>query len=146
MNNKLNKKYWLAETSSAEEQQLKKEIDTLADEKEQNYFNTLHQFSELKLDETFEQNILAAIEEKSIIAKKRITWSTYKRTVASFLLLITAGSIYWSIQKQQRTMASEVAFEEAKSALLLISTQLNKGTSSTYTITKFSSTQQKLKK
>ena len=146
MNNKLNKKYWLAETSSVEERQLKKGAHNLSDEEERNYFNTLHQFSELKLDETFEQKILATIEEKPIIAEKRITWSTYKSMAASFLLLITAGSIYWSIQKQQRAIASEMAFEEAKSALLLMSAQLNKGTSSTYTITKFSTTQQKLKK
>jgi len=143
--NKLNKKYWLAETSSVEEQRLKKGANNLSEE-EQNYFNTLQQFSTLKLEDDFQEQILAAIEEKEIVAKKKITWSTYRNIAASLLILITAGSIYWSIQQQQKVIASKVAFEEAKSALLLMSTQLNKGTSSTYTITKFSSTQQKLKK
>ena len=87
-----------------------------------------------------------AIEEKEIAAKRKITWNAYRSIAASLLLLITAGSIYWSIQQQQKVMTSKVAFEEAKSVLLLMSTQLNKGTSSTYTIAKFSSTQQKLKK
>lgn len=146
MNNKLNNKYWLAETSLAEEQQLKKEANNLAGEEERNYFSTLHQFSELKLDDAFQQKILAAIEEESIVAEKKITWSNYRSIAASLFLLLTAGSIYWSIQQEQRVIASELAFEEAKSALLLMSSQLNKGTSSTYTIRKFSTTQQKLKK
>ena len=146
MNNKLVKKYWLAETSSAEEWQLKEEADTLSGERERNHFNTLHQFSKLKLDEAFQQEIIASIEEQSIIAEKKIKWSTYRNIAASLLLLIAAGSIYWSMQQQQKAIASELAFEEAKSALLLMSTQLNKGTSSTYTIRKFSTTQQKIKR
>ena len=145
MNKKLNKKYWLAETSSVEEAQLKKEGIELS-EQERNYFNTLQQFSELKLEDDFQEKILATIEEKEIVAKKKITWYTYRNIAASLLLFIAAGSIYWSIQQQQKVIASKVAFQEAKSALLLMSTQLNKGTSSTYTITKFSTTQQKLKK
>ena len=145
MNKKLNKKYWLAETSSVEEAQLKKEGIELS-ERERNYFNTLQQFSELKLEDDFQEKILATIEEKEIVAKKKITWYTYRNIAASLLLFIAAGSIYWSIQQQQKVIASKVAFEEVKSALLLMSTQLNKGTSSTYTITKFSTTQQKLKK
>ncbi len=150
-NKKIIDKYWQAESSLAEEQQLKKAAaDAMGSEKgkEGPYFDTLNSFSKLTVDASFEEELLKKISAQEKAKPRLFSYRTIRNIAASILLVTGAAYSVWVIQEQQqqKVIASELAFEEAKSALLLISSQLNKGTSSTYTIRKFSTTQQKLKK
>ena len=147
-NKKLLDKYWQAESSLAEEQQLREAANAMESEKESQYFNTLHSFSAVTLDASFEEELLKKIDLQEKAKPRLSSYMTIRNIAASVLLVIGAAYSVWFVQEQQQreAIASKVAFEEAKASLLLISSKLNKGTSSTtYTIRKFSSTQQKLK-
>lgn len=150
MNKKIVDKYWRAASSLAEEQQLKKaasEAMQSAKEKDTQYFDTLNSFSKLTLDASFEEELLKKISTSEKVRPRLTSYMAIRNIAASILLIMgTAYSVWFVQEQQQKNLASELAFEEAKSALLLMSSQLNKGTSSTYTIRKFSTTQQKLKK
>ena len=150
-NKKIGNKYWQAESSLEEEQQLK---EAAAEDmqskkgKEIQYFETLHSFSKLTLDASFEGELLKKINASEKGKTRLSSYMMIRNIAASILLVMGTAYSVWFVQEQQqqKDIASELAFEEAKSALLLMSTQLNKGTSSIYTIRKFSTTQQKLKK
>ncbi len=149
-NKKIVDKYWKAESSLAEEQQLKEAAANAIESekgKEGQYFNALKSFSELSLDASFEEELLKKISTQQKARPRLFSYMAIRNIAASILLVTGATySVLFVQNQQQKAIASELAFEEAKSALLLMSAQLNKGTSSTYTIRKFSTTQQKLKR
>ena len=150
-NKKIIEKYWQAESSLTEEQQLKEAAaDAMKPEggEEAQYFDTLNSFSKLTLDASFEEELLKKINAQEKVKQRLFSYMAIRNIAASILLVTGAAYSVWFIQdqQQQELMASQAAFEEAKASLLLISSQLNKGTSSTYTIRKFSTTPQKLKK
>lgn len=154
------KKYWKGTSEVEEEQKLKKHVHK--NEKlgiEDEYFNYLNQKKNAKLiDPDFDKNILQLINEKHDVKRAlyhKINW----QVAAAILLLFSAGVIFINRQVSFRDSISstnssveidtyedpQLAFEETKKALLLISSNLNKGNEYTAKLSKFSETQQNLK-
>ena len=143
-------KYWKAETNLEEEGRLKEDLSKQKGElspSELQYFKQIKQFSELELSSNFEQGILSAIDKKERLTIRQLFFRNATKIAASLLLIMVsmAGFSYWSAQEQAKELAAREAFETAKHSLLLISSKLNKGTSATYKLSKFTSTQQKIK-
>lgn len=145
-------RYWKAETSLEEEGRLK---ESLSKEKgdlspsEFQYFKNIKQFSELELSPDFEQRILLAIDKKESLTIRQLFFRHASKIAASLLLLVAsmAGFSYWTAQEQAKELATKEAFETAKQSLLLMSAKLNKGTTATtYKLSKFTTTQQKIKR
>jgi len=145
------KKYWNAETNLEEEGRLKegfsKQKEGLS-ESEYQYFKQVQQFSALELSADFEQQFLASIDKKEGATIRQLFFRNASTIAASLLLVMAsmASFSYWSAQEQAKEVAAREAFETAKQSLLLMSAKLNKGTSATYKLTKFTSTRQKIKR
>lgn len=143
------KKYWKGETSVVEEQLLKEQLPHLKkelSESEIRYFQKVDQFSTLKMKRPLQEEVF--IEETRTLAISVKRRYTLMKMAASFLIIVTSFGIYhnWTTQKQQESIVARMAFEEARQSLLLMSSKLNKGTSTTsYHFNKFSSAQQKIK-
>ena len=151
-NNKssLRDKYWKAESSLEEEKLLKERLAKLEDTlspKEVRYFKQIKQFSDLELEATFEQDLLAKMEQPKTTSIRRLLYLNASKIAASLLLVMACmtGFSYWSAQERAKNLAAQEAFETATQSLLLMSAKLNKGTTTTYQLTKFSATQQKIK-
>lgn len=148
----LAEKYWKADTTVADEQELKKHItssdDSTMDPQEVEYFKTLEQFSSIKLDDDFEDRFFAKIEnDKPSIPLFRRQWI---QIAASILLAVgIAGGMGFHTYKERqlaRQQEAREAFEIAKSALFLVSEKMNKGSQYTMDgIRKFEETHQKIK-
>ena len=144
-------KYWNAETNLEEEGRLKegfsKQKEGLS-ESEYQYFKQVQQFSALELSADFEQQFLASIDKKEGATIRQLFFRHASTIAASLLLMIASmvGFSSWSAHQQAEELAAREAFETAKQSLLLMSAKLNKGTSATYKLTKFTSTQQKIKR
>jgi len=151
------KKYWRGETSVKEEQILKESLsDSLYEElpeAEERYFKQVGGFSQLSMKKELkvEQFIKNERQEASPSSNFKISANNRFRLLsvaASFLLLLSAigGLDYWNAQKQQEQLAARAAFNEARQSLLLMSSKLNKGTTTTsYHFNKFTVAQQKIK-
>ena len=152
-NNKppLLQKYWQAETDLEEEGRLKEDLSKLKGKvppSELQYLRQIKQFSELELSPDFEQRILSAIDKKESATIRQLFFRHASKIAASLLLVVAsmAGFSYWTAQEQAKELAAREAFETAKHSLLLMSSKLNKGTTATtYKLSKFTSTQQKIK-
>lgn len=148
----LAEKYWKAETTVEDEQELKKNItssdDAVMDPQEVEYFKTLEQFSSIKLDDDFDDRFFAKIEnEKPAIPLYRQQWT---QIAASILLAIgiLGGTGFHTYKERQlaRQQEAREAFEIAKSALFMVSEKMNKGSQYTMEgIQKFEETHQKIK-
>ena len=144
-------KYWQAETNLEEEGRLKENLSKLKEDEyfsELQYFKQIKQFSELEVSSGFEQRMLSAIDTQESGTIRQLFFRNVSTIAASLLLSIAsmAGFSYWTAQQQAKELAAREAFETAKNSLLLISSKLNKGTTATYKLSKFTSTQQKIKR
>lgn len=131
---KLLDKYWEGETSVQEETQLKRYFNgaNVADELKQ--FQSLFTYFEQSGQQTSKQNFdhLDTTAARSLIPQRLMV-------AASILLLVVAGFTYNFTEtpvEDPALMADtykdpKVAYEEAKAALMLISTKLNKGINKT---------------
>ncbi|WP_420580854.1 hypothetical protein [Reichenbachiella sp.] len=145
----LSEKYWQADTTSEEEAALRKNITSsndLIDPQEVEYFNTLEQFSSVKLNDNFDDQFFKNIEsERKTISLFHQKWF---QLAASVILMIGIAGGFHSYKAKQlaRQQEARAAFEIAKNALFMVSDNMNKGNQ--YTIDglkKFDETQQKIK-
>lgn len=145
----LSEKYWKADTTLEEEQELRKNITSSndpMDPQEVEYFKTLEQFSSAKLDDNFDDQFFKNIEsERKTIPLYHQKW--FQLAAAVVLMIGMAGGFHTYKAKQlARQQEARAAFEIAKSALFMVSEKMNEGNQ--YTIDglkKFEETHQKIK-
>jgi hypothetical protein len=157
----LKKKYWKGTSEVNEEQALKKHAGKNEQRQfEDEYFAYLEYKKEETLnDPDFDRNLLDRISDKQGTERslfQKINW----RIAAAILVLITAGVLFMRRQTETKDIISStdtvvmedtfedplLAYEETKKALLLISSNLNKGNTYTTKFVKFSQSQENLKK
>lgn len=140
--NKLLEKYWQAETSEAEEKVLfeyfnQKEIDPSLKPYQPLF---IHQkvSSNRKLSGNFNEKILLEIHKKEQKKNRKTKWLTYYLQTAAVITLLIISTIWllpdYSTKKYKNKSNSQVeiedpnkAYETAKEALILVSTQINRG-------------------
>lgn len=145
----LSEKYWKANTTLEEEQELRKNITSSndpIDPQEVEYFSTLEQFLSLKLDDDFDNRFFDKIEsEQKSVSIYRQKWF---QLAASVMLMIGMVGGFHSYKQRQlaRQQEARAAFEVAKSALFMVSEKMNQGNQYTVNgLVKFDETQQKIK-
>jgi hypothetical protein len=139
-------KYWNAEASEQDEAELR---FLLADNslpveyaKYKSMFGYFHQEQEedVEIDPDIFEN-----PTKKNTAYSKSNW--YMGIAASLLILISvAFYIFQKIEKNRITAEEQLAYEQTKKALLLISEKLNKGKSYTYEITSINKAEEILNK
>ena len=158
---KLKKKYWEGATSASEEEILKRHSENKEDEPvEDVFFSYLeHKRKEKINDPAFDADVLRQITQNQGTKRslfQRINW----QIAAAIAILFAIGTIYIVRQVgtnnstgQQNTSLladtfedPQLAFEETKKALLLISNNLNKSKVYAAEFKKFNESQEKLKK
>lgn len=163
MNNmdELKKKYWKGTSEVNEEQTLKKHAPKNEQPQfEDEYFAYLeHKKNEKLNDPDFEKEILQQIKGNQGVKRslfQKINW----QIAAAIVLLLSIGALVINRQMNlsDNTSATnqivvedtfedpQLAYEETKKALLLISSKLNKGSELTTEFVKFSQLQENLKK
>jgi len=133
-------KYWASESSIKEEQELKALVDKADDSEEikeiKVMFCHFELEQELSLDDRFDQEILSMIEAQP--ETKVISLSGYFRryagVAAAVLVLILSSYFFMQQQKvyqQEDTFESpELALQELKKQLLMVSNYMNSGSNS----------------
>lgn len=153
---KLVEKYWAGKTTPDEEATLKAWYTEHADGSDpetERYFSMLGNFNKIVSD----PGIVLKLPENATVGpikKPRKFNYTYLSRIAAVLILAVGLGLIWKIQpKQINTVATEKvytqaeiqkSYEEAKSALLLIATKLNKGKDAVEQLDKFSETKERI--
>lgn len=145
----LSEKYWKADTTLEEEQELRKNIissNDPMDPQEVEYFKTLEQFSSTKLSDDFDDIFFSKIETKKKTLKLH-EHSWFQWAAAAVLMIGMAGGIHSYKERQlARQQEARAAFEVAKSALFMVSEKMNEGNQYTVDgLKKFEETHQKIK-
>ena len=153
-------KYWNGDTSVEEEQQLQRFFseDEVPDHLEGvaslfQSFNADRQFKQL--DDDFDEALFRKIEKP----KKQFSWQSWLSIAATILLLVV--SAFWVqdiLPDQVETPVSDsqtiekdtyedpqLAYEQTREALLLISSMMNKGTQQVEKLEKFHEAQETVK-
>jgi len=140
------KKYWEGESSLEEEEKLRSHLRS---DDDCDFFQTLKDFSEIKLPDGFEAEIMNSLEEKATlpIRRKIRIW----RYAAAAVLFLGVG--FTVFQRSQTVILNndivyddpEEALEFTKQALMLFSTKMNEGMSYTYSIQEFDGAMEKIK-
>jgi hypothetical protein len=155
----IKKKYWKGTSEVNEEQALKKHSHTNEQYQiEDEYFGILEQKRNEKLnDPDFEKKVLRQIKGSQGVKKslfQKINW----QIAAAIVLLVSIGALVLNRQfnssksvTNQKVVEDtfedpQLAYEETKKALLLVSSKLNKGNAYTTKFVKFSQSQENLKK
>ncbi|NVJ46795.1 MAG: hypothetical protein HWE21_18485 [Cytophagia bacterium] len=133
------KKYWEADSSLQEEQELKDLLSKSTDtelEEEKALFAHFAQNKSVELDDSFDADLLAQIEEMEeqkgakVISMKSY-FTRYASIAAAVLVLCISGALYYQQQQQFGSEDTfddpEVAYAELKKQLLLVSKYMNKG-------------------
>ena len=133
------KKYWEAETSLQEEQELKELLAASKDaelEEEKALFAHFDVKSEAELDESFDAELLAQIDQLEEQKGARVIslkgyFTRYASIAAAVLVLCISGALYYQQQQQYQVEDTfedpELAYAELKKQLLMVSRYLNKG-------------------
>ena len=151
-------KYWKGLLSVVEEKWLKAHHAEQDDKTlEAAYFKYLREKSAEGMDDPeFDKAILAKINGTTTRKSRQFSWMNWR--VAAVVALLFAASITFKIGWMNDPLPPnkvvtvdtyqdpEEALEETKKALLFISTQLNKSSVYTSTLSKFNESQEKLKK
>ena len=133
------KKYWDAETSPGEEQELKELLKESTEpelEEEKALFAHFENKKSVELDDSFDAELFAKlglVEEAK--GAKVISLKSYFRQYASIaaavLVLCISGALYYQQQKQYEVEdtfdSPEMAYAELKRQLLMVSRYMNKG-------------------
>lgn len=154
------RKYWAGETNREEEKELKAHFARAADREgpEQAYFQYLDKkHNEVPLGSDFDAMVLGQIEGESKPAPGRSKVLRYWYLAASLALLLSVGILFRNeINKENPAPQNasvevdtyedpELAFEETKQALLLISAKLNGSSEYASEFAKFEKGQNTLK-
>lgn len=144
------KKYWEAETSLQEEQELNKLLAASQDtelEEEKALFAHFHSKKELELDESFDAEFMAKIDQleeqrgAKVISLKGY-FTRYASIAAAVLVLCISGALYYQQQQQYQVEDTfddpELAYAELKKQLLMVSRYMNKGQSTLNELTNLS--------
>ncbi|PIQ49841.1 MAG: hypothetical protein COW03_03010 [Cytophagales bacterium CG12_big_fil_rev_8_21_14_0_65_40_12] len=133
-------KYWAAESSIAEEQELRKLVSTAEEVPEElkGLFDHFETEQTAALGEDFDQMILSMIETETEKETKVINLSGYFKQYASIAaaVLVLCVSSYFFIQQQKSyeqidTFDSpELALKEFKKQMLMVSSYMNTGSNS----------------
>lgn len=155
---RLEEKYWMGETSLEEERELKSlsksNPDSLSPEFNQLVDSLSEQLdnSEVRLDDSFDSEFWAAVEEKEDpkIIRGRFTTLEFVRYAAAAVVILCFSFAIWSalgetnqagvvasINQEEQFESPEEAFEEAKQALSFASSKLNKAKKPIQKIEKF---------
>lgn len=148
-------KYWLGQTTLAEETTLREWYRLHADGTEpelEKYFNTLTDFSEIVPDPDFK---IKLPENNHVRRINRTATSKFSilQKIAAVLIVAFGFSIAWQMYKEDtsreevRVSQTEIeqSYEEAKAALLLIASKLNKGKDTVSELNRFSETTERVK-
>ncbi len=154
---KLVDKYWEGKTTPDEETVLKTwyaEHADGSDPETERYFSMLGNFANIKSD----PNISLELPEKTPVRRikepRKFNY-TYLSRIAAVLIVAMGLALIWKVQPN--TISTETteevytqeeiqqSYEEAKSALLLIASKLNKGKEAVEQLDKFSETKQRIR-
>jgi len=133
---KLIEKYWNAETNLEEELELKKMIKSSSDPNTEDLDTLLNYFdqeSHKTLDDSFDDEVLAMIEEEN--ETKVVSFNDYFRKYASIAaaVVVMAVSSVMFIQNQNEYSSEETfdtpeeAYAALKEQLMMVSSLMNKG-------------------
>ncbi len=152
-------KYWAGETNLDEEKQLieffsSEEVPTHLKE-HQEYFFALNTMRSMKLDDSFDDEILQLIEERSQKETKTIAINRSPKKwlsiAASLVAIVSIGYFGWIHQPKEQQYAMvdsyetpEEAFAQLKNSLMGISGTLNEGKKQSLKLAKFDQTKQKI--
>ncbi|GAB3341930.1 hypothetical protein GCM10027429_31020 [Marivirga atlantica] len=156
--NRLLEKYWEGQLSDKEEDQFKADLldnyDALSGELKElaDWFNSTASFKEsLQLDDDFDDNIMAKIQERK--SESKDSWNWWK-VAAAILVIITLSytAIVIPQQKEKDKLAldntqqtPEMAFEETKATLALMASMMNNGKAQLESLELFKVAQDKIK-
>jgi hypothetical protein len=151
-------KYYKGNTTLEEEEALKKHYSSMTDteDPEAMYFRYLNEAStKIPAGDSLDEKIIGLIREKEPVLRKKNVILKYWYLAASFVLLIGLGYAFRDVLipgKSQIEIAGEdtfedpqKAFEETKKALLMLSSNLNKGENFVAQFSKFEQSQKILK-
>ncbi len=151
-------KYYKGSTTLAEEEALKKHFSSMTDMEDPDsvYFRFLREASiKSSPGDDFDEKIMGLISQKESVPQKKNVISKYWYLAASFVLMIGLGYAYRDVlipSKPQIQIADtdtwedpQKAFEETKKALLMLSSNLNKGETYVAEFSKFEQSQKILK-
>lgn len=148
------KKYLAGNTSLSEEAELKKHYSSMGsgDNPEADYFGFLNVASAHNpLGDDFDEHVLGMIQRTVPAPKRKIVHFNYWYIAASVVLLLGLGVLFRKeiIPEKTTVVVAETdtwedpqkAFEETKKALLLLSSNLNKGEEYVAEFSKFEESQ-----
>ena len=142
-------KYWQGETSWEEEQMIHEYFSESADYESNDdyqYFQAIKSFQNQSLDATFEDRVIKAIQQRP--SGKTFGIRKYLAVAASIVVALGIGlSVFIQHEAREKKRKAEIAeaFEVTKNALLLISTELNKGAAVAQELDAFDSVYEKIK-
>ncbi|MEM7370379.1 MAG: hypothetical protein AAF587_17350 [Bacteroidota bacterium] len=140
--NQLAEKFWEGKSTEQEEQQLKEsllqgpvppELNSLAE-----YLQSLEAYrSATTLDQEFDAQMLAKIQPPAPVRSLKSGWAMLTKIAAGIVLLLgMAWGIQTMTQPQEEEIVSEfvdtfedseIAYQEVKKALLIVSANMNEG-------------------
>ncbi|MGW8122096.1 hypothetical protein ACV07N_05500 [Roseivirga echinicomitans] len=133
-------KYWAAETSIQEEKELKELVAKADNSEEMDELKALfgHFQSEqaISLGDDFDQEILSMIEAKpeTKVISMAMYFKQYASIAAAVLVLVTSSYFFMQQQKEYEQVdtfdSPELALQELKKQLLMVSNYMNIGSSS----------------
>lgn len=151
-------KYYKGSTTLEEEEALKKHFSSMTDSEdpEAMYFRFLKEAStQLPAGDAFDEKIIGLISEKEPVPRKKNVILKYWYMAASFVLLIGLGYAFRDVLIPSKSQVQitetdtfedpQKAFEETKKALLMLSSNLNKGETYVAEFSKFEQSQKILK-
>jgi hypothetical protein len=151
-------KYYKGSTTLEEEEALKKHFSSMTDSNDPDsvYFRFLHEASiKNPPGDDFDEKIMGLISEQESVPQKKNVILKYWYLAASFVLMIGLGYAYRDVLVPSKPQIQIVetdtwedpqkAFEETKKALLMLSSNLNKGETYVAEFSKFEQSQKILK-
>lgn len=149
-------KYWAGKTSPKEEVILKSWYTEHADGTDpetERYFSMLGSFTKIKSDPSISIELPENTRVCRINEPRRFNY-TYLSRIAAVLVVAMGLTLIWKIQPNNIDTATteevytqeeiQQSYEEAKSALLLIASKLNKGKDAVGQLDKFSETKERI--
>lgn len=149
----LMQKFWAAETTREEEawlfDEIQEEDDALAI-----YSNYIRDTRQMKMSEGTDEKILSLIQQQQSTSERKsrlVKLRPYFYSVAAALLALVVVFMLTKSPEQQQTAhvpmdeETRIAYEQVKSALLLVSNNINQGIGSTLYLGEFHTATEQMK-